>query len=285
MGLFRKKTDDDAPTKGAAVQQSASPQPRKQAVWNQQPLSGVKKVIAVGSGKGGVGKSTTTVMLAHALSAQGLKVGILDADIYGPSIPRMLGLRDHGQPQLTEEKQMIPPEAYGIRCNSMGFLMGVNEAAVWRGPMITKALNQLARLTQWAPEKDMLDLLLIDLPPGTGDIHLSMIQQIPLDGAVLVTTPQEVAIEDARRCAEMFRKVRTPLLGIVENMSWFADPQGQKHQLFGAGGGEQLATELEVPLLADVPMMPELVSVMDKGQQPSSSQLGVYISVVKSLLS
>lgn len=235
---------------------------------NHLPLNGVERVIAIASGKGGVGKSTTTTMLAHALAAQGEAVSILDADIYGPSIPKMLSLS--GQPEL-ENGLMIPPENYGICCNSMGFLLPEDAAAVWRGPMVTKALAKLARGTKWTTQK-----LLVDFPPGTGDVQLSMAQQVPLDGVLLVTTPQAVAVADARRAADMFRKVNVPILGVIENMSWFEDDTGKKHYLFGQGGGQQLADELGVALLAQIPQLPALVEAMDKGRRPTNAEIEHY---------
>jgi ATP-binding protein involved in chromosome partitioning len=213
---------------------------KKPAMWVREPLPYVKKVIAVASGKGGVGKSTTAVNLAVALTAAGKRVGILDADIYGPSIPHLMGLS--GQPEFKE--QMIPLTSHGIVCNSMGFIIG-DQAAVLRGPMITKALNQLLRMTRWGTKDAPLDILLVDMPPGTGDIHLSMAQQVPLSGAIIVTTPQEVALIDARKCAQMFMKVHVPVLGVIENMSG---------SIFGCGGGAKMAHELNVPLLGTVPM-------------------------------
>jgi ATP-binding protein involved in chromosome partitioning len=253
-------------------------EPQKAAVWNQQPLDGVQRVIAVASGKGGVGKSTTTVMLAHHLTQIGVKVGILDADIYGPSIPRMLGLS--GKPHITTDAKgvdkMLPLVGHGIACNSMGFLLEENQAAIWRGPMISKALHQLARLTLWSEATQPLSHLFVDMPPGTGDIHLSMVQQVPLNGVLLVTTPQDVALQDARKCADMFSKANVPILGVIENMSWFEDSAGIRHTLFGAGGGAKLAAEWNVPLLAKIPQLPELVTLLDQGKLPPSAMIGCY---------
>lgn len=233
---------------------------RGMAQWNLSPVEGVKRIIAVASGKGGVGKSTTTVNLAHAAARDGLRVGILDADIYGPSIPRMLGLR--GKKPEVEQGRFTPLEAQGIQAMSVGFLIG-DDAAVLRGPMITKTLVQLLRGTAW----NNLDILFIDLPPGTGDIHLSLVQQTPLSlnggGVIIVTTPQDVAVDDARKCAKMFGKVDVPVLGIIENMSWFEDPSGQKHYLFGEGGGAALATEAHVPLLAQIPQRIDIQRAME----------------------
>lgn len=216
----------------------AKMQPARPAQWNRDPVEGVKHMIAVASGKGGVGKSTVAVNLALALAGQGMKVGLLDADIYGPSVPRMMGLANV-QPEINHGK-MLPPVAHGIACMSMGFITG-DTAAVMRGPMISKTLAQLLRGTAWGN----LDVLLIDMPPGTGDIHLSLAQQAPLAGAVIVTTPQEVAVDDARKALSMFGKFGVSVLGVVENM---------RGDVFGQGGGERLAEEAGVPFLGAVPL-------------------------------
>jgi ATP-binding protein involved in chromosome partitioning len=248
------------------------PEPLRPAQWNHTRLDGVDRVIAIASGKGGVGKSTLTVLLAYQMQQMGQKIGILDADIYGPSIPRMLGLQ--GKPDIKDDK-MIPLERNGIVCNSMGFLLEEAQAAIWRGPMITKALHQLARLTHWGK----LNTLLVDMPPGTGDIHLSMVQQVPLDGVILITTPQEIALLDARKAADMFRKVNIPILGVIENMSWFEDNGRQKHLLFGEGGGAKLAAECGAPLLAKLPLSPALTQALDTGRAPAEDYLG-YIPMI-----
>jgi len=223
--------------------------PRAKAQWNLTPIEGVKKIIAVASGKGGVGKSTTTVNLAHALTARGKKVGILDADIYGPSVPHMLGLLNT-QPAITNNK-MSPFESNGIKAMSMAFITG-DEAAILRGPMISKSLQQMLRFTDWGD----LDILLVDMPPGTGDIHLSMAQQVPLSGAIIVTTPQPVATLDAAKCAKMFLKVNVKLLGVVENMSG---------DMFGTGGGKKLSEEFHIPLLGSIPLNASIRQASDAG--------------------
>lgn len=236
---------------------SVPKEPQKAAQWNRTPIAGVKHVIAVASGKGGVGKSTTTVCLAHALRGKGLKVGILDADIYGPSIPLMLGISD--KPELDEKGQMLPLEKDGLASVSIGYILG-DEAAIMRAPMVTKALSQLLRGVNWGE----LDVLLVDMPPGTGDIHLSMVQQAPLSGAIVVTTPQQVAAIDAHKAVQMFRKVAVPVFGIVENMSYL-DANGAILHPFGKGGGEKLAKEMAAPFLGEVPLLPALGAALDKG--------------------
>ncbi len=252
------------PVLTAHTSPGADASPRARATWNLTPVEGVKKIIAVASGKGGVGKSTTTVQLALALTRQGKRVGILDADIYGPSIPRMLGQRSEFRVESAENR-LIPLEVAGIKAMSMGFLLG-DKAAIMRGPMVTKSLVQMLRGTQWGE----LDVLLVDMPPGTGDVHLSMVQQVPLahagGGAIIVTTPQEVALDDARKAAEMFTKVDVPILGVIENMSYFTDPSGQKHLLFGQGGGRKLAAELKVALLGEIALLPQVQGAGDSGE-------------------
>ncbi|MBY0355966.1 MAG: Mrp/NBP35 family ATP-binding protein [Rickettsiales bacterium] len=244
--------------------------PRAPAQWNLSALDNVHRVIAVSSGKGGVGKSTLSCGLALALAQAGQKVGLLDLDLYGPSLPRMMGI--HDKPQAREGK-LVPPMIHGIQCLSMGMLMG-NAAAVVRGPIITKTLQQMLRGSWWGTPKHALDTLIIDLPPGTGDIQLSLAQALPLaynnGGALLVTTPQMVAIEDARKAAQMWRKVNVPILGVIENMSWFDDPSGERHRLFGEGGGKALAEEYAVSLLAQLPLMPALRAQADAGNIDAS---------------
>ena len=257
--------------------------PRRAAVWNREKLPHVGRVIAVASGKGGVGKSTVTVSLAHALTAQGKRVGILDADIYGPSIPRMLGLDTRLQPEI-KEGMMLPPTNHGIKANSMGLIVGEN-AAIMRGPMITKSLAQLARMTRWGTDDAPLDLLLVDLPPGTGDVHLSMVQQVPLDGALIVTTPQEVAVIDADKAAQMFVKVGVPILGIVENMSAFIDPQGTPHALFGEGGGARLAEKFAVPHLGSLPLDPTLGAACDAGSTYNGPAAAAFAAIAQRVAS
>ncbi len=215
-------------------------------------VPGVKTLIAVASGKGGVGKSTVAVNLALGLQAAGKKVGILDADIYGPSQPRLLGLK--GQPQVIKGKTLKPMEGYGLKAMSMGFMVDEETPVIWRGPMVVGALNQMLRDVAWGEDGD-LDVLIIDMPPGTGDVQLTMAQQVPLSGAVIVSTPQDLALIDARKGLAMFRKVGVPVLGIVENMSTFICPKcGEHSDIFGHGGAEAEAQRLGVPFLGAVPL-------------------------------
>ncbi|MBS1211663.1 MAG: apbC, partial [Proteobacteria bacterium] len=216
---------------------------------NLKPMAGVKNIIAVASGKGGVGKSTTAVNLALALAAEGARVGILDADIYGPSQPAMLGLS--GQPDVVEGKGILPKVAYGVQSMSIGYLIDEDTPMIWRGPMVTGALQQLLNDTRW----DNLDYLIIDLPPGTGDIQLTLAQQIPVSGAIIVTTPQDIALLDAQKGLKMFEKVSVPVLGIVENMSVHVCSQcGHEEHIFGEGGGEKMAQKYGVELLGSLPL-------------------------------
>ena len=262
------------------AQSSEEQPPAKKANWNREPIAGVRRVVAVASGKGGVGKSTTAVNLAHAFVARGLRVGLLDADIYGPSIPRMMGLK--GAPEA-KNGLIIPPIAYGIVCMSMGLLVGEESALVWRGPQMSKALHQLLRGVAWGTIQEPLDVLLIDMPPGTGDVHLSLVQQAPVDGAVIVTTPQDVAVADARKCIDMFRKTRVPVLGVIENMSGFTDPAtGAVHAIFGTGGGQKLATEAQVSLLGQVPLITALREASDAGECFADTQ-GIYAAIAEKL--
>ncbi|MEK6747251.1 MAG: Mrp/NBP35 family ATP-binding protein [Pseudomonadota bacterium] len=255
-------------------------QPRERAQWNLTPVENVKNVIAIASGKGGVGKSTTAVNLALAFSALGKNVGLLDADIYGPSIPRMLSLS--GQPEIVDGK-MIPHERYGIKTNSMGYITG-EEAAILRGPMISKTLHQLLRMTRWGTVEKPMDVLLVDMPPGTGDIHLSMVQQVPLTGALIVTTPQEVATIDAKKCGQMFLKTGVKLLGVIENMSYFTDSNGNKICIFGEGGGARLASELSTLLLGSVAIDPLLREVSDSGMRYEGIYADSYKQIATNLL-
>ena len=224
-------------------------------------LPGVRNIIAVASGKGGVGKSTTAVNLALALSAEGARVGLLDADIYGPSQPQMLGIGDQ-RPVSDDGKTMIPLEAYGIQAMSIGFLIDPDTPMVWRGPMATQALNQMLKDTAW----NDLDYLVIDMPPGTGDIQLTLSQSVPVTGAVIVTTPQDIALLDARKGVKMFEKVGVPILGVVENMSIHVCSKcGHEEHIFGQGGGEKMCADFNVPFLGALPLDIQIRTEADSG--------------------
>ena len=210
-----------------------------------QPIPGVSTIIAVASGKGGVGKSTTAVNIAVALASLGYRTGLLDADIYGPSIPHMMSIKE--KPEVQNNK-MIPTRRYGVQCISVGMLIDPDTSIAWRGPMVTKALAQLFRGTLW----NDVDILVVDMPPGTGDIHLSLAEHYPIDGAIVVSTPQDIALLDARRGVDLFNKVSIPIIGIVENMSYYEDDQGKRSYIFGEGGAKHLAEELNVDLLGEI---------------------------------
>ncbi len=251
-----------------------------------QPVSGVKNIIAVTSAKGGVGKSTTAVNLALALVQCGAKVGLLDADIYGPSVPLMLGQED-AKPQVRDNKWMQPVVAHGLYTQSIGFLVDKQQAAIWRGPMASKALAQLLNETEW-PD---LDYLVIDMPPGTGDIQLTLSQQIPVTGAVIVTTPQDLALADARKGASMFEKVNVPVVGVVENMSYhICSHCGEKEHIFGEGGALQMAGELGLSLLAQIPLHIDMRRDIDSGcptvvARPDSAHTQRYVELAESIAS
>ncbi len=232
-------------------------------------LPGIKSVIAVASGKGGVGKSTTAVNLALAMAENGKKVGLLDADIYGPSIPRMLGVTD--DPSQSESGKIAPLEGHGIKCMSMGFLVEEETPVIWRGPMATGALEQLLSDVEWGD----LDVLVVDLPPGTGDIHLSMAQRVPLDGAIIVSTPQDIALADARKGLNMFVKVDIPVFGLIENMSYFACPHcGERSDIFSHGGAREEAEILDVDFLGEIPLDIVIRETSDGGNPIVASDPG-----------
>ena len=245
------------------------------------PLPEVRNIIAVASGKGGVGKSTTAVNLALALAAEGARVGVLDADIYGPSVPRMLGVS--GRPDSPDGKRIVPKTAHGLQCMSIGFLIEEDTPMIWRGPMVTQALQQLLNETAW----DDLDYLIIDLPPGTGDIQLTLSQRVPVSGAVIVTTPQDIALLDARKALAMFNKVEVPVLGIVENMSTHVCSNcGHVEPIFGEGGGARMAEQYSVPLLGQLPLSMAIREQADSGRptviaEPDSAAAHAYLEIAR----
>ncbi|MFC7046173.1 Mrp/NBP35 family ATP-binding protein [Halobacteriaceae archaeon GCM10025711] len=223
-------------------------------------ISGVKNVIAVASGKGGVGKSTVAVNLAAGLAGRGARVGLFDADVYGPNVPRMVAADE--QPAVTEEEKIVPPEKFGVKLMSMAFLVGEDDPVIWRGAMVHKFITQLLDDVEWGE----LDYLIVDLPPGTGDTQLTLLQSVPLTGAVIVTTPQGVAIDDARKGLRMFGEHNTVVLGITENMSTFRCPDcGGEHDIFGSGGGEEFAAENDLPFLGTLPLDPAVRTGGDDG--------------------
>lgn len=237
---------DDVPMSGAETTKS----------------SGVQNIIAVASGKGGVGKSTVAVNLAVALAQQGYEVGLADTDIYGPSIPTMFGITGE-KPRVSQERKILPLEKYGVKLLSMGFMVDPNQAVIWRGPMVSSAVKQFLNDTAWGD----LDYLILDLPPGTGDIQLTIVQTVSLTGAIVVSTPQEVALADARKGVAMFENVNVPVLGIVENMAYFTPPDlpDRKYYLFGQGGARRLADNLDVPFLGEIPLEQQVRETGDMG--------------------
>ena len=247
------------------------------------PIDGVRNMIAVASGKGGVGKSTVSVNLALALAAEGSRVGILDADIYGPSQPRMLGIG--GQPKSPDGKSLEPMISHQLQAMSIGFLIDEDTAMIWRGPMVTGALEQLLNDTLW----DDLDYLVIDLPPGTGDIQLTLAQKVPVSGALIVTTPQDIALLDAKKAVKMFEKVRIPVLGIVENMSThICSNCGYEEHIFGEGGGRRMASEYEIDYLGEIPLSRSIREGTDSGKptmvsEPDGQLAGIYRAIARNV--
>ena len=242
-------------------------------------VPGVKHIVAVASGKGGVGKSTTAVNLALGLAANGLSVGLLDADIYGPSMPRMLGVTE--KPESTDGKQLKPIERFGLKTMSIGYIVNEDTPMIWRGPMVSSALEQMLRDVTWGD----LDVLVVDMPPGTGDAQLTLAQRVALAGAVIVSTPQDIALVDARKGLNMFRKVAVPVLGIVENMSYFLCPKcGERSEIFGHGGAREEADKLGVPFLGEVPLHLDIRTTSDSGHpivvsKPDSPHAQVYKNI------
>ena len=267
-------------SRSAAAQTQAQPQSGP----TPNRVAGIKRVVAVASGKGGVGKSTVSANLACALTQLGLKIGLLDCDIYGPSIPLMMGVKE--RPSLSASEKLIPLENHGVKLMSMGFLLEDDQPVIWRGPMIMKTIQQFITSVEWGE----LDILLVDLPPGTGDAQLSLCQTVPLDGGVVVTTPQEASLGVVRKGINMFRKVNVPILGIVENMSYFTTPQGDRIEIFGNGGGQDEAARQNTAFLGDVPIFQEIRQGGDEGipvvaQAPEGAPAQSFIKVAKTVQS
>jgi len=271
-----------APTRPVPAPQA--PAAAHQPSSGRRGVPGIKSIIAVASGKGGVGKSTTAVNLALALKGLGLSVGVLDADIYGPSMPRLLKIS--GRPQTVDGKILKPMENYGLKVMSMGFLVEEDTPMIWRGPMVMSALTQMLREVEWGP----LDLLVVDMPPGTGDAQLTMAQQVPLAGAVIVSTPQDLALIDARKGLNMFKRVDVPVLGIVENMSYFVAPDtGKRYDIFGHGGARKEAERLGVAFLGEVPLQMAIRERSDSGEPvvaslPDGAEAAIYREIAARVL-
>tara|TARA_R100000005_G_scaffold91715_1_gene64349 strand:- start:5366 stop:6487 length:1122 start_codon:yes stop_codon:yes gene_type:complete len=271
-----------------ATTQAAAPRPSRPQQTPQQPaqkpeVPGVAAIIAVASGKGGVGKSTCAVNLALGLKSLGLKVGMLDADVYGPSLPRMLGLK--GKPQSKDGKKLMPMENWGLKVMSMGFLVEEDTPMIWRGPMIMSALQQMVFDVEWGE----LDVLVVDMPPGTGDAQLTLAQRVPLAGAVIISTPQDIALIDARKGLNMFRKVDVPVFGIIENMSYFLCPScGERSDIFGHGGARETAKELGTDFLGEVPLHMDIRKTSDAGtpitaSEPDSAHAKIYCGLAEKI--
>ncbi|MBN9307732.1 Mrp/NBP35 family ATP-binding protein [Devosia sp.] len=266
-----------AATGQAKAQGRPGPPPR-------EAVPGVRHIIAVGSGKGGVGKSTVAVNLALGFAAEGLKTGLLDADLYGPSVPKLLGLE--GKPAVRDDGIFAPHEAYGLKAMSIGSMLTANQAVVWRGPMATSALRQLLRETDWGG----LDVLVVDLPPGTGDIQISLVQQVPLLGAVIVSTPQDLALIDARKAMDMLLRTDVPILGLVENMSYFVAPDtGTRYDIFGHGGAKAAAAAFDIPFLGEIPLVMAIRETSDAGRpvvatEPAGPEAQAFRAIARNIL-
>ncbi len=252
--------------------------------WSQQNrVPGIRRVLAIASGKGGVGKSTVSVNLACAMSHLGLRVGLLDCDIYGPSIPLMMGTRE--KPTVTPADKMVPPMQYGVKLMSIGFLIDGDQPVIWRGPMIVKTIQQFIGAVEWGE----LDFLLVDLPPGTGDAQLTLCQTVPLDGGVVVTTPQEASLGVVRKGIAMFQKVNVPITGIVENMSYFVTPGGERVEIFGHGGGKGESKRQNIPFLGEIPIFTQIREGGDKGvpvtvSAPEEAPGKAFLTVAKAIV-
>ncbi len=284
----RQKFESDVRTAVAAipgvtgVNLATTAQVRSVRSFDQQSIPGIRNVIAIASGKGGVGKTTVSVNLAVALAKDGAKVGLMDADIYGPNVPLMMGL---GSLPPMRDQRIVPAENFGVKVMSMGFLVKPAEAVIWRGPMLHGAINKFLKEVEWGD----LDYLLCDLPPGTGDVQLSLCQVISMSGALIVTTPQDVALLDVRKSISMFEKVKVPILGVVENMSSFICPHCSKStDIFSKGGGARAAEELKIPFLGEVPLVPEVREGSDSGHpitltHPDSPAAKAFVEIARKL--
>jgi ATP-binding protein involved in chromosome partitioning len=274
-GVSAAQVEIDQPTTGAAS--GSNP-------WAQQNrVPGIRRVLAIASGKGGVGKSTVSVNLACALSHLGLRVGLLDCDIYGPSIPLMMGT--HQRPTVSASDKMVPPIQYGVKLMSIGFLLEGDQPVIWRGPMIVKTIQQFISAVEWGD----LDFLLVDLPPGTGDAQLTLCQTVPLDGGVIVTTPQEASLGVVRKGIAMFQKVNVPITGIVENMSYFVTPGGERVEIFGHGGGKTESERQKIAFLGEIPIFTEIREGGDKGvpvavSAPEKAPGQAFIKIAQTLV-
>ncbi len=280
-----KKAGTQSPAAGGAPRSpqraAGAPSPGRAGQPSSKPgVPGVKHIVAVASGKGGVGKSTMAINLALGLAAAGLKTGIMDADIYGPSLPRLVGLKD-AKPRQLEGRILAPLEKFGLQIMSIGFLVEEETPMIWRGPMVVSAITQMLREVAWTD----LDVLIVDMPPGTGDAQLTMAQNVPLSGAVIVSTPQDLALIDARKGLKMFDKVQVPVLGIIENMSYFIAPDtGQRYDIFGHGGAADEATALGIPFLGEVPLVMAIRALSDAGTpitvaEPDSPQAAIFKAI------
>jgi ATP-binding protein involved in chromosome partitioning len=273
------------PGVGEVIVNMGAEVPRAKKLPDKAPIPGVKNTIAIASGKGGVGKSTVAANIALALAKTGAKVGLLDTDIYGPSVPIMMGL--HEPMQATPEEKLVPHEKYGIKLVSVGFMLDEETPLIWRGPLIMQLVKQFLMGVEWGE----LDYLVIDLPPGTGDVQLTLVQTIPLTGAVIVTTPQDVALIDARRAIKMFHEVKVPVLGIVENMSFFICPKcNEKSEIFSHGGGEKTSERYHVPLLGKIPIDISIREAGDAGMpiveaEPDSPHSEAFVKIAQSVAS
>jgi ATP-binding protein involved in chromosome partitioning len=264
-GVQHAEVEVRMPEPPASTSATSTGQPQ---VAQLNRIPGIRRIVAVASGKGGVGKSTVAVNLACALQQLGTNVGLLDCDIYGPSVPLMMGI--HQRPTVSEDEKLVPPSNHGVKLMSIGFLIEGDQPVIWRGPMIMKTIQQFIHSVQWGE----LDYLLVDLPPGTGDAQLSLCQTVPLDGGVIVTTPQEASLGVVRKGISMFEKVNVPILGIIENMSYFTAPNGERIEIFGHGGGKAEATRQKLPFLGEVPIYTEIRKGGDSGTPVVVSAVG-----------